>query len=151
MSRVADLTTIRQTSQCSKRRAKERKVCDGNTNPGIVQASSRGRHLRLFPKSLVSVGKTNNDGNVSIFTKTGVTVHKEEDVMITCKGAPIMIGKRDERGRYRISLMQHRGQWQSGQPSKKARKALREDNSVYDLLSIDQSIKWMHIVCGYPV
>jgi hypothetical protein len=26
-------------------------------------------------------------------------VHKEEDVLITCKGAPILIGKRDAEGR----------------------------------------------------
>ena len=45
-----------------------------------------------FPTSLMSVGKTCNDGNISIFTGDGVTVHKEQDVLITCKGAPILIG-----------------------------------------------------------
>jgi hypothetical protein len=45
-----------------------------------------------FPNSLMSVGKTADDGTVSIFTKDGVTVHKEEDVLITCKGQPILIG-----------------------------------------------------------
>jgi hypothetical protein len=39
-----------------------------------------------FPQSLMSVGKVSDDGIVSIFTKEGVTVHKEEDVLITCKG-----------------------------------------------------------------
>ena len=62
-----------------------------------------------------------------------------------------MIGKRNKRGRYHIPLMQHRGQWQPRQPSKKARKALREANSMYDLPSTEQAIKWMHAVCGYPV
>ena len=38
-----------------------------------------------FPSSLLSVGKTADDGNISIFTNKGVTVHKEEDVLITCK------------------------------------------------------------------
>ena len=57
------------------------------------------------------MGKTAGDGNVSIFTKKGVTVHKEEDVLITCKGAPILIEKRDERDRYRIPLVQEHGQW----------------------------------------
>jgi hypothetical protein len=33
-----------------------------------------------FPNSLMSVGKTSDDGTVSIFTKDGVTVVKEEDV-----------------------------------------------------------------------
>ncbi len=48
-----------------------------------------------FPSSLMSVGKTADDGTVSVFTKEGVTVFKEEDVLITCKGEPILIGVRD--------------------------------------------------------
>ncbi len=39
-----------------------------------------------FSPSLMSIGKTANDGTISIFTKNGVTVHKEMDVLITCKG-----------------------------------------------------------------
>ena len=71
-----------------------------------------------FPSSLMSVGKTANDGTISIFTKDGVTIHKEMDVLITCKGEPILIGVRDERGHYRIPLIQRRGQWQPQQLSK---------------------------------
>jgi hypothetical protein len=41
---------------------------------------------------LMSVGKTSNNSTISVFTKTGVTVFKEEDVLITCKGKPILIG-----------------------------------------------------------
>ncbi len=59
-----------------------------------------------FPSSLMSVSKTTDDGTISIFTKDGVTVHKEMDVLITCKGEPILIGVRNERGRYRIPLIQ---------------------------------------------
>ena len=61
-----------------------------------------------FPSSLMSVGKTSDDGTISIFTKEGVTVHKEQDVLITCKGIPILIGIRDDKGRYRIPLVQQR-------------------------------------------
>jgi hypothetical protein len=104
-----------------------------------------------FPTSLMSVGKTADDGTVSVFTKEGVNVFKEEDVLITCKGEPILIGVRDSHGRYRIPLMQQRGQWQPRRPSKQARKALRQANSVYNLPSTEQAIKWMHAVCGYPV
>jgi len=99
----------------------------------------------------MSVGKTSDDGTISIFTKEGVTVHKEQDVLITCKGEPILIGIRDDKGRYRIPLVQHRGHWQPRKPSKKARHALRQANSVYDLPSIEQAIKWMHALCRYPV
>ena len=63
-----------------------------------------------FPTSLLSIDKVNDDGNVSIFIKQGVTVHTEEDVLITLKGQPAMIGKRDERVRYQIPLVQQRGQ-----------------------------------------
>jgi hypothetical protein len=44
-----------------------------------------------FPMSLMSVCKTANNGTVSVFTKTGITVYKKEDVLITCKGEPILI------------------------------------------------------------
>jgi hypothetical protein len=59
-----------------------------------------------FPSSLMSVGKTANDGTISIFTKDGVTIHKETDVLITCKGEPILIGVRNEQGHYQIPLIQ---------------------------------------------
>jgi hypothetical protein len=104
-----------------------------------------------FPSSLMSVGKTSDYGTISIFTKEGVTVHKEQDVLITCKGKPMLIGIRDDKGRYCIPLVQQRGHWQPQKPSKKARHALRQANSVYDLPSIEQAIKWMHALCGYPV
>ena len=78
-----------------------------------------------FPNSLMSVGKTSDAGTISIFTKEGITVHKEEDVLITCKGKPILIGARDINGRYRIPLVQSKGNWTPRRPSKQARKCLR--------------------------
>jgi hypothetical protein len=53
----------------------------------------------------MSMGKTADDGTISIFTKDGVTVHKEMDELITCKGEPILIGVHDERGCYQIPLI----------------------------------------------
>ncbi len=104
-----------------------------------------------FPTLLMSVGKVADDGNVSIFTKDGVTVHNEQDVLITCQGEPLFIGVRDQHGIYCIPLTQHRGQWQPQNPSMRAKQALRQANRVYDLPSIEQAVKWMHAVCGYPV
>jgi hypothetical protein len=72
-----------------------------------------------FPQSLMSVGKTCDDGTVAIFTQSGVTVHKDTDVLITCQGKPLLIGARDAHGRYRIPLTQHKGCWQPWHPSKK--------------------------------
>jgi hypothetical protein len=58
----------------------------------------------------MSAGKTADNGTISIFTKEGVMVHKEKDVLITCKGMPILIGVRDEQGRYQIPLIQQKRQ-----------------------------------------
>ena len=76
--------------------------------PTFSKETAKADSFGEFPTSVMSVGKINDDGNVSIFTKDGVTVHKEEDVLITCKGAPILVGVRDERGRYHIPLVQRR-------------------------------------------
>eukprot|EP00956_Cyclotella_meneghiniana_P040900 scaffold208759_cov72-Cyclotella_meneghiniana.AAC.1 len=47
--------------------------------------------------------------------------------------------------------MQQKGQWQPRPPKKRINAALQQANSVYDLPSTEQAIKWMHAVCGYPV
>jgi hypothetical protein len=72
----------------------------------------------------MSVGKTSDDGTVLVFMKGGVNVLKEEDIQITCKGEPILIGIWDNQGRYQILLMQQQGHWQPQRPSKQALKAL---------------------------
>ena len=36
----------------------------------------------------MGVGKTADNGEVSIFKKEGVTIYKEEDVLITCQRKP---------------------------------------------------------------
>lgn len=118
---------------------------------GLSKKAAKADTFDDFPTSLLSVGKVADDGNVSIFTREDVKVYKEHDVLITCKGEAILIGRRDERGRYRIPLMQNRGKWQPRKPSKKAKQVLRQANSVYDLPSIEEAVKWMHAVCGYPV
>jgi hypothetical protein len=99
----------------------------------------------------MSMGKTSDDGTVSVFVKEGVNVFKEEDVLITCKREPILISIQDNQGQYRIPVMQQQGHWQPRCPSKQARKALRQANSIYDLPSTKEAIKWMNAVCGYPV
>ena len=119
--------------------------------PGLSKRTTEADTFNTFPHSLMSVGKTSDDGTVSIFTKQGVTVHKEEDVLITCKGKPVLVGVRDKRGQYRIPLVQKRGQWQPRRPTLRARQRLLQANSVYDLSSTEQAIWWMHAVCGYPV
>ena len=99
----------------------------------------------------MSVGKTEDDRNVSLFTKEAVKIYKEEYILITCKGEPILIGKIDEIGRYRILLVQQRRQWQPKTPTKAAKRYLKQANSVYDFPSTEEVVKWMHATCRYPV
>ncbi|KAL7486747.1 hypothetical protein ACHAW6_012336 [Cyclotella cf. meneghiniana] len=98
----------------------------------------------------MSVGKTCNDSNIFISTQDGATVHKEHDVLITCKGEPILVGMHDKHGCYRIPLIQHKGNWQPCSPSEKAGLTLQHAKSVYDLPSTKEAIEWMHAMCGYP-
>jgi hypothetical protein len=80
---------------------------------GKLSARSRQADtFQDFPTPLMSMGKTSDDDTVSVFMKEGINVFKEEDVLITCKGEPILIGIRDNQGRYQIPLMQQWGHWQ---------------------------------------
>ena len=125
-------------------------VANGHINRGehtvdlpfdrLSPQAREGDTFTNFHESLMSVGKVNDDGNVSIFTKDDVTVYNEEDVLITCKGTPILVGTRDNNGRYRIPLDQSRqGQWRPLVPSKSECLRLYQANSVYDLPSTEQS------------
>ena len=76
------------------------------TFPQFSTSKAEADAFEEFPSSLMSVGKTSDNGNVYIFTYEKVQVYKEADVLIICRGKPILIGKRDERSRYRIPLMQ---------------------------------------------
>ena len=119
--------------------------------PQLSTTAADAYTFEEFPSSFMSMGKTSNDGNVSILTDEKVQVYKEADVLITCRVKPILIGKWVERGRYRIPLMQTKGHWRPRTPTKTCKKLLQEANSVYDLPTIEEAIKWMHKVCGYPV
>ena len=75
--------------------------------PLLSSKAQQANTFKEFPTSLMSVGKTANDGKISIFTKDGVTVHHKIDVLITCKNKPLFIGVRNKHGRYHIPLVQH--------------------------------------------
>jgi hypothetical protein len=60
----------------------------------------------------MSMGKTSDDSTVLVFMKEGINIFKKEDVLITFKGEPILIGIQDNQGQYRIPLMQQQGHWQ---------------------------------------
>ena len=117
----------------------------------LFKRAAEADTFKEFPTYLIIVGKTADDGNMSIFTKEGVTLYKEEDVLIKCQRKTSIIGNRDECGRYRIPLTQDHGQWQPHRPTKEAKRKLQQAHSVYDLPSKEKYIKWMHAVCGYSV
>ena len=97
-----------------------------------------------FKTSLMSVWKTTDDDNVLVFTREDVKVVKDADICITCKGQLLLTGTRNERGRYRIPLAQHRVQWQPKKPTKAFKKYLREANSVYGVPTAEEAIACMH-------
>ena len=155
LRKAAGLKVIRKST-------KKLLVADGHVNhgeqevelpfKGLSTKARTGDTFERFRKSLMSVGKVNDNGNISIFTKDDVTVYKEEDVFITCKGKPILIGIRNKGGRYRIPLDQRqKGQWRPRIPTKTEGLKQSQANSFYDLPYTEQAIKWMHAVCGYPV
>ena len=109
--------------------------------PQLSTSTTKSDSFEEFPSSLMRVGKTSDDGNVSIFTDENFQVYKEADFLITCRCKPISIGKRDERGRYRILLMQTQGKWKLQKPSNKYKKFLQEANSVYNLPTIEEAVK----------
>jgi hypothetical protein len=71
----------------------------------LSKSARAANTFKEFPHSLMSVGKTAANGTISIFTKSGVTVHKKQDVLIQMKGKPILIGFQDKQGQYRIPLI----------------------------------------------
>ena len=99
----------------------------------------------------MSVGKRADEYTVSVFPKDDIKVYYKEDVFITCKNKPILIGVCDSCRRYRIPLQQRQGQWHPRHPSKKAINALQQSNNVYNIPSTNQAIKLMHVVSCYPV
>ena len=70
----------------------------------------------------MSVGKTADDGNVSVFTKEDIRIYTGEGILITHKGTPILIGGWDERGRYRVPPVQQKEEWKP----KMSTKALKQ-------------------------
>ena len=88
--------------------------------PNLPAPATEADTFDDFRHSLLSVGKTCNAGTVSLFTKDEVTVHREEDILIACKGKPILVGTRDTNERCRMPLAQQRRQWQPQPPTNHA-------------------------------
>ncbi|EJK62273.1 hypothetical protein THAOC_17120, partial [Thalassiosira oceanica] len=118
---------------------------------GLSEEGRSADSFDQFGTTLLSVGRTTDDGNTAIFNSSGVSVHRDRDVLILVKGKPVMIGRRDDNGRYKIPLVRQRQQMKPVVPRKRDIERLERANSVYDLPSVEEAIKWMHAACGYPV
>ncbi len=111
-----------------------------------------GDSFSSFTNTLISVGRMADAGFTSIFNKDGVQVVKDEDVLLTLKGKPVMIGIRDNNGRFKIPLVAHKnGVYKPRIPTKSDVSSMAQANNVYDLPSVEEGIKWLHASCGYPV
>lgn len=87
-----------------------------NISPPAAQADS----FIDFSNSLISFSHLADNNTISIFTKIGLSVHKEQDVLITCQGKPILIGVHNEYGCYHVPLVKHKGQWHPHPPQIKS-------------------------------
>ena len=58
------------------------KMCHTAPDPNYVHDSKESQYVHRISTLI----------NERIFTKNGVTVHKEQDVLIIMKGTPILIG-----------------------------------------------------------
>ena len=84
----AGLPILRQSSKKVRVANGEIVKAKNITKLPFPQLSARARQahtFKQFPNSLMSVGQTSDDGTISIFTKDGVTVHKEEKVQSHAK------------------------------------------------------------------
>ena len=106
---AARLPILRPSTRCVMVANEEKNIGQHVTSLPFPLLSAKARladTFKEFPPSLMSVGKTADDGKISIFTKDGVTVHDKKDVLIKCKHKPLFIGVRDIHGRYCIPLVQ---------------------------------------------
>ena len=118
--------------------------------PQLSKKAAEADTFDDFKTSLMKVWKTADDGNVSMFTKEGVKIYKEKDILITCKGLDFllyagMLARRRVaptnivyslisshyfppyflfKDRYRIPLVQYWGQWRPNMSIKASKKYL---------------------------
>ena len=107
---------------------------------GLSLKARAADNSEAFRTTLISGSKGVDNGSTEILDRHGVKVYKDEDVLILVKGKPVMIEKQDNNGRFKIPLMQYRGQWQPRVPTRQQRRKLEQANSVYNLPSTEQVI-----------
>ena len=74
------------------------------------------------------------------FTRASVNVHKTEDVLIRLEGKPVLIGVRDQYGRYKVPLVRRKGKSLPRVPTSSEVTHLEQAQNVYDLPSVEETI-----------
>lgn len=64
----------------------------------------------MFYITLIGISKVVDNENTAIIDRQGVMVYKDEDILILVKDKPVMVGKRENHGWFKIPLVQYRGQ-----------------------------------------
>lgn len=61
--------------------------------------------FELIRTTLISSSKVVDNGDIAILDRQVVKVYKDEDMLILVKGNPVMLGKQDSHGRFKIPLV----------------------------------------------
>eukprot|EP00804_Cyclotella_cryptica_P003418 CCRYP_018558-RA/>CCRYP_018558-RA protein AED:0.36 eAED:0.21 QI:0/0/0/1/1/0.83/6/0/1396 len=118
--------------------------------PNLSPAATRADTFDQFPTSLISVGRLSDDNTVSIFTKMVSPSIARPACSSHAKECPFLLGSVTTKGPTAF-LSSNSAANGNHAPPARVNKALQQANSVYDLPSVEQAIRWMHAVCGYPV
>ena len=54
---------------------------------------------------VISGNKVVDDGNMAILDGNKITMYADTNVFVLVKGKPILIGKQDKQGQFRVSLV----------------------------------------------
>jgi hypothetical protein len=107
----------------------------------LSEAAREGDILPGLKPSLLSVNKMAEEGYTTIFHlgEEGVTIHKKGTVTITSSEPPVLEGYKNNPAKlWMVSTTQNT-------------KNHEESSNVYNLPSIQQSIKYLYAAAGFPV
>jgi hypothetical protein len=108
----------------------------------LSEAAQQANNLPGLKRSLLSINKMAEEGYTTIFHPgdEGVSIHKEGTITISTSKPPFLKGCESNTDKlWMVSV------------SKKEEKEREEEQNVYSLLSIPQSIRYLHAAVGYPV
>jgi len=108
----------------------------------FMQLSSKAREADILPglkTPLLSVNKMAEEGYLTIFHpgEQGVTIHSPKSVSIIAKTPPVLQGCKSKGAKL----------WTISENNESTKESV---NNVYDLPSINQTVKYLHAAAGFP-